>query len=219
MNFVAPIVLCLLMSFSLFADDGWKLVSGEISILAQIKGKIDRNNLRMVLSYNTASGEVRYLKSTFTGNRSIKDELVTIREPQQSEGGYEIIFSEHTLITGVTDEDVDGESFFCPFLLEKRTGKMWRLMATAFDKKNLKLTWNEVPSPASLAQGDWIVSTFEHSILRISFHRQNLYSLYLTEKSSGTMYKVDSYYNADAGKIFDKVVEIPQQYKAPVLLK
>jgi hypothetical protein len=212
MSRIALLVFITIFSLTCFAQDGWKVITGEMSILSQMKGKINRENVRAVISYNPATGEVRLLKSGLAGAGVLDERWESILETKPNTGGIEVLFAEHTLIMGMSTEDVDGQSLYGPFLLEKGTGRTWRIL-----RNPSSVMWQELPAPMPVANGKWSLSSAEHTIAMSGMHRQNIYSVFLTEETTGTTYLIESHYSPIKGLIWDKLILISAGSKSSTI--
>lgn len=210
MRFYAVFLMVSALVLPCMPQSGWKVVTGEWSVLSQIKGKINRDNYRAVISYNPVSGEVRLLESESVGAGAIKEHWTTILDPKENTGGIEVLFAEHTLIQSIKENNVNGESLYGPFVLEKGTGKISR----AIDF-NGKVSWQDLPLLAPVPHGVWSMSSAEHTIAMEKMRRQNIYSIFLREETTGAIYRVESCYLPDKGQIWDKLVPISSKETVP----
>jgi hypothetical protein len=192
------------------ADNNWKMVTGELSVIKKIRGDFDRDNKYSVLCYNTVSGEVRYLNPSF-GASEINDSWTVLRQPQQTPGNFQMVFAEHTLIAGISPGNVDGQSLYSAFLLDKKSGMVWRLIAT-LSERDIVLKWMQLPMPAVEGNAEWTMSGAKYSIMELGngkVDRQNIYALFLLETNGGNMYRVETHYYPSEGRISDKLIPVP----------
>jgi len=185
------------------------MVSGELSVIKKIKGDFDRDNKYSVLSYNTVSGEVRYLNPSF-GTSEINDSWTVLRQPQQTRGSFEMVFAEHTLIKGINPGSVDGQSLYSAFLLDKSNGMVWRLVAT-LGERDMAMKWMQLPMPAAEGNAEWSMSGAKYSIMELGngkVDRENIYALFLLETNGGNMYRIETHYYPSEGKISDKLIPV-----------
>jgi hypothetical protein len=171
-------IIAVLVTITLcYAEGNWRFVTGEMSEIIQIKGKYERENFRAVITYNQFSGEVRFLKSNIDSGKIIRGKWVSLPLPEINSGEIQVIFAEHTLISGLSNNDVVGQSLYSPFLLDKNSGKLWRLL-----DDNKKMSWQQLPVPEVIENGKWSISSCEHTIATSKLRRQNIYSVFLPRK-------------------------------------
>jgi hypothetical protein len=198
-------VLLLMLNVPMFAEEVWKIVDGEISFIEKIKGGISKDDLYCVFKLNTKTGEVQYLKSTY-GKGKISEQWVTLKKGSASEGSWDILIAESTLLQKVAPGDIEEEGLYCAFLIDKATGKVWRLLAFN-SPKVFKVKWIQLPAPTS--QGEWKIYAAEHSVAfhgRADMDRENIDSVFLIEVNSGETYRIESWYEYSTGKIKDSLV-------------
>jgi hypothetical protein len=194
---------CILVAACCFRSNAeWKMISGEFSIISQIKGKFNRDNIRTVFSFDTDHGTIRMLKSSISEGRLI-EQWNTLHESCDDCGGIEMVFAEHTMISSISRDDIDGESLYGVFYIEKKTGKAFRLMPI----KNA-MHWQQLPVPRPIENADWSLFSSEHTIAVFDIRRQNTYSVFLIEKNTGTTFMVETRYISDKGLIVDSLIPI-----------
>ena len=202
--------ICLLViAYCSQSNAEWKLISGECSIISQIKGKFSRDNIRSVFSFNSDDGTIKLLKSSI-GEGRLTEKWLTIREACRDCGGIELIIAEHTMISSISKDDIDGESLYGQFYIEKKTGKSFRLLQI----KNTT-QWQPLPTPATIENANWSMFSAEHTIALFGIRRQNIYSVFLRENNTGTTYMVETRYLHDKGLIVDSLIPVTSPLTSP----
>jgi len=67
------------------------------------------------------------------------------------------------------------------------------------------LLWQQLPVPPAIENANWSISTCEHTLFLLKTRRQNTYSVFLRETTTGTTYMVESRYFPDKGIITDSL--------------
>jgi hypothetical protein len=188
---------------------GWKMVTGEQSLVTDHVGGIDRDNVYSVFKVNVTTGEVVWLRCSYGGTAGVQQTLVPLSQPQTSGGPWDLIVAENSLISDVSVGDIDTENLFCAFLLEQSSGRAWRLYTT-HESRKVHATWQELPAPPQVPGAHWELFAAEHSVTQTSgldLRRQNIYSVFLLDTNGGTVLRLHSRYDSRSGKVRDAWVK------------
>ncbi len=176
----------------------WEVVTGEQSFVSSMKDGIERDNLYCVFRYNTETGEVHWLRTTY-GSNTILENWVRVRAPSDSAGEWELVTGEYSLLEYVGQADVETENLYGALLLETRSGALLRLMMMN-NGSRISAEWRKVEAPPRATRGTWRIVLGEQSVASFGgddFDRTGIYSIFICDPMSGTVLRLESWYSSD----------------------